>query len=464
MSRHGAKPKVRCAVYTRKSSEEGLEQEFNSLHAQRAAGEAYVASQSAEGWLLVPDRYDDGGISGATLERQGLKRLLADVEAGKIDCVVVYKVDRLSRSLTDFARLIDTFERHGVSFVSVTQHFCTTTSMGRLTLNILLSFAQFEREVAGERIRDKFAASRRKGIFMGGHPPLGYDVRDRKLVVNPAEAELVRLIFRRSLDLGSALLLIRELNAQGHRTKSWTTQAGTFREGRPFDKGTLYKILRNRTYLGEAVHKGKSYPGEHESIVDRATWDRIHEILASNARRRGNEARARTPAPLRGLMRCTHCSSAMTPTHTRRCGRLYRYYVCLGASRRGHDTCPVRSIAAAEVESLVLGQIRRLLASPELVARTITAVQRERTAAEEAVVEESEVIDALGALEPIWDELYPAEQVRILRLLIERIDVAPDGISVTLHAAGIRSLVTELASEEAVAPDPRHESMLEAAE
>ena len=185
----------------------------------------------------------------------------------------------MSRSLTDFAKLVDVFERNSVTFVSVTQSFCTTTSMGRLTLNILLSFAQFERELAGERIRDKFAASRRKGIFMGGHPPLGYDVRDRKLVVNPAEAELVRLIFRRFLDLGSALLLIRELNAGGYRTKSWTTQAGTFREGRPFDKGTLYKILRNRTYLGEAVHKGKSYAGEHEPIVDRATWDRVHEVL-----------------------------------------------------------------------------------------------------------------------------------------------------------------------------------------
>jgi site-specific DNA recombinase len=312
----------------------------------------------------------------------------------------------------------------------------------------LLSFAQFERELAGERIRDKFAASRRKGIFMGGHPPIGYDIRDRKLVVNPAEAELVRLIFRRFLDLGSALLLIRELNAQGHHTKSWTTRSGTFREGRPFDKGTLYKILRNRVYLGEAVHKGQSYPGEHEPIIDRATWDRVHEVLTLNAKRRGNEARARTPAPLRGLVRCTHCSSAMTPTHTRRRGRLYRYYICLGASRRGHDTCPVRSIAASEVEGLVLGQVRRLLASPELVARTITAVRRENGGAQEALLEEGEVIDALGALEPVWDELYPAEQARILRLLVERIDVAPDGISVTLHAAGIRSLVAELADPE----------------
>jgi site-specific DNA recombinase len=375
--------------------------------------------------------------------------------------VVVYKVDRLSRSLTDFAKLVDAFERHGVSFVSVTQHFCTTTSMGRLTLNILLSFAQFEREVIGERIRDKFAASRAKGMWMGGSPPLGYDVRDRKLVVNPAEAELVRLIFRHFLDLGSALLLIRELNAGGHRTKSWTTQAGSFREGRPFDKGTLYKILRNRAYIGEAVHKGRSYPGEHEPIVDRAIWDRVHEVLASNAWRRGNEARARarTPAPLRGLMRCTHCSAAMTPTHTRRRGRLYRYYVCLGASRRGHDTCPVRSIAASEVEGLVLEQVRRLLASPELVARTIAAVQCEQGAAEDAVLNEGDVIEALGALEPVWDELYPSEQARIMRLLIERIDVAPDGISVTLHAAGIRSLVAELTSEGAV-----DGAMLEAAE
>ncbi len=463
MSRHEAKPKVRCAIYSRKSSEEGLEQSFNSLDAQREACAAYIDSQRHEGWLALDDRYDDGGYSGGTLERPALQRLIRDIEAGRVDTVVCYKIDRLSRSLTDFAKLVDVFERNRVTFVSVTQSFCTTTSMGRLTLNILLSFAQFERELPGERIRDKFAASRARGMWMGGSPPLGYDVRDRKLVVNPAEAELVRLIFRRLLDLGSALLLIRELNAEGHRTKSWTTQAGTFREGRPFDKGTLYKILRNRVYLGEAVHKGQSYPGEHEPIIDRAIWDRVHQVLAANAKRRGNEARARTPAPLRGLMRCTRCSSAMTPTHTRRHGRLYRYYVCLGASRRGHDTCPVRSIAASEVESLVLGQVRRLLASPELVARTIAAVRRENGAAEDMVVEEGEVVEALGALKPVWDELYPAEQARILRLLIERIDVEPGGISVTLHAAGIRSLVAELADQEApalAAPEP----LLEAAE
>jgi site-specific DNA recombinase len=248
--------KLRCAVYTRKSTEEGLDQEFNSLDAQREACEAYIASQKCEGWLLVPDRYDDGGLSGGTLDRPALKRLLADIEDGRVDVVVVYKIDRLSRSLMDFAKLVEVFERHGVTFVSVTQSFNTTTSMGRLTLNILLSFAQFEREVSAERIRDKFAASRARGMWMGGTPPLGYDVKERKLVVNDKEADLVRLIFSRFLRIGSATKLAQELRRAGHTTKTWTTQNGHHRPGKPLDKGALYKILGNRVYLGEAVHKG----------------------------------------------------------------------------------------------------------------------------------------------------------------------------------------------------------------
>jgi site-specific DNA recombinase len=263
MSRAGAKPKVRCAIYCRKSSEEGLEQSFNSLDAQREACAAYIDSQRHEGWLALDDRYDDGGYSGGTLERPALQRLIRDIEAGGVDTVVVYKIDRLSRSLTDFAKLVDIFETYRVTFVSVTQAFSTTSSMGRLTLNILLSFAQFERELAGERIRDKFAASRAKGMWMGGSPPLGYDVRNRKLVVNPAEAELVCLIFRRFLDLGSALLLIRELNAQGHRTKSWMTQAGTFRKGRPFDKGTLYKKGAECGRSGPFLRTARGGPEAH---------------------------------------------------------------------------------------------------------------------------------------------------------------------------------------------------------
>lgn len=305
--------KVRCAVYSRKSSEEGLEQDCNPLDAQRDAGLAYIQSQRAEGWIAVPDRYEDGGVSGGTLERPALKRLLADIEAGKIDCVVVYKVDRLTRALTDFTKLVELFDRLGVTFVSVTQSFNTTTSMGRLTLNVLLSFAQYERELAGERIRDKFAVSRKWGLWMGGCPPLGYDVVDRKLVVNSAEAALVRRTFRRFIELGSATKLMEELAAQGHTTKSWTTQDGKDRRGKAIDKTFVYKALHNRVYLGEAVHKGVAHPGEHDATIDRPTWDRVHAVLAENA-----HARAATPAPLKGLLRCACCGGTMTPSHTRR--------------------------------------------------------------------------------------------------------------------------------------------------
>src|SRR4051812_37209666 len=242
--------KLRCAVYTRKSSEEGLEQEFNSLDAQRESCEAYIASQKAEGWVLVPDRYDDGGISGATLERPALKRLLADIEARKVDVVVVYKIDRLSRALMDFSKLVEIFDRTDVTFVSVTQSFNTTTSMGRLTLNILLSFAQFEREVIGERIRDKVAASRKKGIWMGGFVPMGYEVKDRKLVVNEAEAATVRMVFRQFAKIGSATQLVRKLRIEDIRGK----------QGKLVDKGYVYKLLNNRVYVGDAMHKGRAYP------------------------------------------------------------------------------------------------------------------------------------------------------------------------------------------------------------
>jgi len=277
--------KLRCAVYTRKSSEERLDQEFNSLDAQREAREAYIASQKPEGWMLVPDRYDDGGVSGATLNRPALKRLLADIEAQRIDVVVVYKIDRLSRSLMDFSKLVEVFDRNNVTFVSVTQSFNTTTSMGRLTLNILLSFAQFEREVIGERIRDKFAASRKKGMWMGGFVPLGYDVKDRKLVVNEAEAATVRRIFERFTKLGSVTELVREMRAKGVRGK----------RGRLIDKGYVYQLFRNRTYIGEAVHKGVSYPGEHKAIISKELWDRVYACFPSG---RDGAPRLHAPKPL----------------------------------------------------------------------------------------------------------------------------------------------------------------------
>ena len=437
--------KLRCAIYTRKSSEEGLEMEFNSLDAQREAGLAYITSQKSEGWMLVGDRYDDGGFSGGSMERPALQRLLRDVEAGTVD-VVVYKVDRLSRSLTDFARIVDVFDKHNASFVSITQQFNTTTSMGRLTLNILLSFAQFEREVIGERIRDKFAASRARGMWMGGIPPLGYDVVDRKLVVNETEAELVRLVFARFLRLGSATKLAQELRCAGHTTKSWTTQDGKHRPGKLIDKGALYKILGNRAYLGDAVHKGTSFAGEHKAIIDRATWDKVQAVLAKNRVGRGNGTRAQTPALLCGLIFAPG-GHAMTPSHTRKAGKLYRYYVATDAIRQGYADCPVRSVPAAEVEEAVVAQVRHLLRTPEIIARTWAAAKREGDQA----IPERDVVETVTELAPLWDELFPAEQARIVRLLVERVDLAPDGMQVRLRSEGLQTLVEELRSRKAKA-------------
>ena len=293
--------KRRCAIYTRKSHEEGLELEFNSLHAQREAALAYIASQKNEGWIALPDRFDDGGISGATLQRPALKRLLRDVEAGLIDVIVTYKLDRLSRSLTDFVKLIELFERHNVTFVSVTQQFNTTSSMGRLTLNVLLSFAQFERELTGERIRDKFLQSRKRGLWMGGWPPLGFEVEDRRLVVVEREAAVVRRIFDRFAKTGSALSVTRELNAAGEVTKRRQCTHSP-RGGKPWTKGAVYKVLANRVYLGEAVHKGAAYPGEHAAIIDQRTWDKAQAVMAEPAQRRGAATRAQVPALLKGLI------------------------------------------------------------------------------------------------------------------------------------------------------------------
>jgi DNA invertase Pin-like site-specific DNA recombinase len=430
-----AVPKLRCAVYTRKSSEEGLEQGFNSLDAQREACEAYVASQRSEGWVLVPDRFDDGGFSGGTLERPALQRLLADIAQAKVDVVVVYKIDRLSRSLMDFARLVEVFDRHRVTFVSVTQSFNTTTSMGRLTLNVLLSFAQFEREVTAERIRDKFAASRARGMWMGGWAPLGYDVVDRRLVVNEAEAALVRSIFDRFAKLGSATKLVQELARDGVGNK----------RGRLIDKGFLYKLIGNRIYIGDAVHKGVSHKGEHEAIVSQAAWDRVQAILATNARARSAATRAETPALLKGLI-WTADGRAMSPSHTRRRGRLYRYYVSQDVLKNGADpenTSSVSRLPAGEIEAAVIDQLRRLLAAPEIVAATARASR-----AQDPGVTDRHVGEALQRLDPLWSELFPSEQTRIVRLLVERVTVAEDGLDIRLRIAGLASVAAELRQPE----------------
>ncbi|MBF0590063.1 MAG: recombinase family protein [Magnetococcales bacterium] len=439
MSRKTVTPKVRCAIYTRKSTEEGLDMEFNSLDAQYEACAAYIASQKSQGWHLLPDRYDDGGFSGGTMERPALKRLMMEIEAGHVDIVVCYKVDRMSRSLLDFSQLIEVFEKHNTSFVSITQQFSTTTSMGRLTLNMLLSFAQYEREVIAERIRDKFAASRRKGMWMGGVPPLGYDVVERKLVINLDEAQLIQRIFKRFTQLGSVTDLMRELNEAGHHTKAWTTQSGQVREGKPFDKGALYRILNNRTYLGEATHKDQVYPGEHEAIVSRDLWERVRSINARNTHQRSNTNRAETSAPLKGIIRCGHCNRSMKPSHTRKKGKQYRYYTCMKATKSGHDACPVKSVPAGEIESIVLDQIQAILTSPEMVVKIWRSISNEGS-----TMPEREVTQAMQNLEPIWQELFPLEQSRLLHLLLDRAVVTTDALEVHIRGQGLEHLAGEI--------------------
>ncbi|WP_372624679.1 recombinase family protein [Falsiroseomonas sp.] len=427
--------KLRCAVYTRKSTDEGLDKEFNALEAQRAACEAYIASQRSEGWVLVHDRYDDGGVSGGTLDRPALKRLLADIEAGLVDVVLVYKVDRLSRSLMDFAKLVETFEAYDVTFVAITQSLNTTTSMGRLTLNMLLSFAQYERELIGERVRDKIAASRARGMWMGGPVPLGYRVENRKLLVDERAAATVRRVFEGFAEIGSGSRLLPILQAEGLLTKT----------GRPFDKGALYKLLMNRVYIGEAVHKGTSYPGEHAAIVPRDLWDRVHAILGESPRERASKSRATATALLRGLLFGPD-GRAMSPTHTRKGGRLYRYYVSQAVLQGGANDAPHRRLPAGEIEGLVMAQVRALLRQPEVVVGTWRAAR-----AEAPDLTEDEVREALGRLDPLWDELFPGEQERIVRLLVERVDLTEAGAQIRLNLEGLAGLARDMAAKEAIA-------------
>jgi site-specific DNA recombinase len=347
---------LRCAIYTRVSDDAGLEQDFNSLDAQREASEAYIKSQAHEGWRLIPTSYADGGFSGGSMERPALRQLLADINTGGIDIILVYKVDRLTRSLADFAKLVEIFDQHGTSFVSVTQAFNTTNSMGRLTLNVLLSFAQFEREVTAERIRDKIAASKKKGIWMGGHPPLGYRVEKRKLLVDPAEVEVVRMIFRRYLELGSMLPLLAELHQGGLRTRARVLSNGKPIGGIPFTKGPLSHLLKNRTYLGELNHKDKSYPGEHPAILDRAQFDAVQAQLSSNSQAYRVRRRA-TGALLAGKIYDDR-NNRMTPTYSKNKGVRYPYYACrLLTEGRSAEAGSIHRVPAAEIEVQVISAL-----------------------------------------------------------------------------------------------------------
>ncbi len=388
--------KVRCAIYTRKSSEEGLEQDFNSLHAQREACAAYVLSQASEGWTLLPADYDDGGLSGGTLERPALQRLLADIVAGKIDIVVVYKVDRLTRSLLDFAKLVEAFDAAGTSFVSVTQSFNTTTSMGRLTLNMLLSFAQFEREVTAERIRDKISASKARGMWMGGNPPLGYRPDRRSLEIVPEHADLVRDLFQRYLAIGNVRLLTQQLDAEGIRVPLRSSLTGRKMGGGLFTRGQIYKILSNPISLGEIHHKGRVYDGKHEAIIDRELWDQVQARLADNTQGQQRGATAKSPSLLAGRV-FDETGESLVASHACKGKQRYRYYVSralqheAGAGAPDSNQPQIR-MPALELEKAVAEGVARLfddpldLASqgsielrPDMMTRLQTSAQRAAT-------------------------------------------------------------------------------------
>jgi site-specific DNA recombinase len=374
-----ATPRKRCAIYTRKSSEEGLEQEFNSLDAQRVACEAFVQSQAGEGWIAARDHYDDGGFSGGSMDRPGLRRLLADVVARKIDIVVVYKVDRLTRSLMDFSRIVERFDANEVSFVSVTQAFNTTSSMGRLTLNVLLSFAQFEREVTGERIRDKIALSKARGIWMGGMVPLGYDLKDRRLSINEGEAQTVRLIFARYLELRSVNALRDWLEDSGVRSKSWMSRGGRQMGGVVLGRGAIFHVLRNRLYLGEIPHKGEVHPGRHEPIVDRETFDRARALLDANRAGDAQRPVKVAAAVLTGLVYDADGRPFSPSSSYGKSGRLYRYYLAADLQtghRRRSDDDRIRRVNGEVLEVFARDAICRIAERPDISARDLPTYLR----------------------------------------------------------------------------------------
>ena len=415
---------IRCAIYTRKSSEEGLEQDFNSLDAQREACEAFILSQKNEGWIASPAIYDDGGISGATMQRPALKRLLSDIE-----------VDRLTRTLGDFAKIVEVFDANQVSFVSVTQQFNTTTSMGRLTLNMLLSFAQFEREVTGERIRDKIAASKKRGLWMGGLPPLGYDVDDKKLVVNAQEAETVRTIYRRYAQLGSVRTLKESLDEDGIASKIRIDRHGRQSGGKPLARGALYLMLRNPIYRGEIVHKETSYPGEHKAIIDEALWNAVQKRLADNRVERQTGANASEPSLLTGLIH-DDIGERMTPTHTTKKGRRYRYYVSRSLIKRGRPKGSDigRRLPAGDIETLVTDGITGFLRNDAAVFDAI------ETFTEDVNVRRSIVKHAADLAER-WPDLERSEKRLILQRLVVRIEVGREHVKIQVRPGRIPETV-----------------------
>ena len=490
---------VRVAVYTRKSTDEGLDQAFNSLDAQRQAVEAFVTSQRGEGWQALPERYDDGGYTGANTDRPGFQRLLKDIAAGRVDVIAVYKIDRLSRSLLDFMQLMKLFEQHGVTFVSVTQQFNTTTSAGRFTLNLLASFAEFERETISERTRDKMAATRRRGMWTGGQPVLGYDVREKKLIVNANEAETVRSIFDLFLRLGSILGTVEELARLGILTK----------QKKPWDRAGLRRFLSNPLFVGRVSYQGQEYAGAQEGIVKEETWKAARHLLNQREPRQRQTVTSKQPALLRGLVRCGTCGALMAPHYSQRENRRFASYVCQRYQKLGASACPGGRINAHELEKAVVDQVRSIGQNPELIAATVKAAEAEAKAREPKLtaerrkleqevkklaadranllkaiesggsgisvlvtrlgevdeahrkaqgrvtaiedelsslksqpVDEEDLRRALEAFDPVWDELFPRERARVLQLLIQEVKLyaAEREMEVTFRPGGLSGL------------------------
>ena len=497
-------PSIRCGIYTRKSTEEGLEQSFNTLDAQRDAAESFINSQHQEGWIALPQQYDDGGYTGANMDRPALKRLLSDVQSGVVNCVVVYKVDRLTRSLLDFARIIEILDKNNATFVSVTQQFNTTNSLGRLTLNILLSFAQFEREMISERTHDKMAAARRRGKWVGGNPVLGYDVAPQggALVVNQEEAQRAREIFALYLELGSLIPVVEELDHRGWRMKEWTTREGRKAGGKPIAKNSLYNLLTNMIYVGKVKYGGQVYEGEHERIVEDELWNNVQTTLNRNGRRGGRNIGNKHGALLKGLVRCATCDVGMIHTYVKKKNKAYRYYVCVKAHQRGWAQCETRCVSAPALESAVLEQLRGVGRNPTILRNVLrqidehrrhdaSAAMREKAdverelqrisqelagaapmtaggefattrpaelqdraqhlggrlvellpAVEETRTDPMDVEAALHAFDPLWEQLSTWEQERFIRTLVEQVryDGKTGTVTLGFRSAGIKNL------------------------
>lgn len=434
------KKEIRCALYTRKSVEAGLEKEFNTLEAQREICLDYIKLHKHEGWVAIDKHYDDGGYSGSNMDRPSLEVLMNDIRSGLVNTVIVYKVDRISRSLVDFAKIMEIFDKHNVSFVSVTQNFNTTTSMGKLILNILLSFAQFEREMVSERIKDKFHASAKKGMWMGGTMPLGYRVENRHLLINEDEAAIVRMVFEKFLELGSVTDIVGILRDLGVDTNEFTTAAGKVKSRHIANKAYIYRLLGNQIYAGKIVHNEGVYPGRHEAIVSQECFDKVQSIFKERNTRQEDTVVKQSPAILKGLISCGgRCGSGMTPTYTKKKDKLYRYYVPNNFVKKICLDCPVGQIAAGDIEQIVFSKLKEIFKSPRLILKTWQNVKQKGDG-----YTEDQVIKALQSVHVLWDELFPAEQSRIIRLLIQKITIRPEGADIIFMSDGIGAIVQEL--------------------